>query len=329
MLYTLDMSKKVLLVHGYNGTPEIFKSFKAQLEAFGCEVAMPDFPVREEISVEKYFEIFDQYPDFFGDDVSVIAHSIGNGMFLKYLAASGKGVNRFISLAGFATPFIVEGKDTLNEKVGLINLSEVELTHAQESITESFCVFSNDDHIVPYQTLQDFPRLINGEGILIENIGHMGHKAGLTELPGVAELAAEQTTFEFSCGCIVLNEQNEILLEREISRNGDRFWTFPKGHMEPGETDEQTALRETKEEVGLDVEIIDKEPIMNNYFLHDGKILKQVTHFLARPIGEPKLELQAEEVEQARFMSLDEARNLADFEYTKITIDEVKRRLNK
>ena len=319
---------KVLLVHGYNGVPEIFKSFKAQLEALGCEVAMPDFPVREDISIENYFKVFEQHPDFFGKDVSVIAHSIGNGMLLKYLAATGKGVNRFISLAGFATPFTVEGKDVLNEKVGLINLSETELAHAKEAITESFCVFSNDDHLVPYKTLRDFPKLVDGEPILIENIGHMGHKAGLTELPGVIELAAEKIEFEFSAGCIILND-DKILLEKEISREGDRFWTFPKGHQEAGETDIQTALRETKEEVGLDVEIISEKPIDNNYFLHGGKILKQVSHFLARPTSGTNFKLQTEEVEEARWLSLDEARELASFEFTKITIDEVKERIAK
>lgn len=318
--------KKVLLVSGFNGIPEIFKSFKTELENMGCEVALPEFPAREAISVESYFEVFDQYSDFIGPETSVIAHSIGNGMLIKYLTARGKSIDRFISLAGFAIPFFVEGKDLLNEKVKLLTLSEQELSHAQESIKESFCIFSNDDHLVPYKTLRDFPKLINGEPILIENIGHMGHKAGLTKLPGISELAAEQTTFEFSAGCIILKD-NKVLLEKEISRNGDRFWTFPKGHQEAGETDIQTALRETKEEVGLDVEIIDKKPIDNNYFLLGGKVLKQVSFFLAKPIDNTEPTAQAEEVEQAQWLSLDEARELADFEFTKITIDEVKERM--
>ena len=323
----MDRIRKVLLVHGYNGVPEIFKNFKSQLEATGCEVAMPDFPVRENISVEAYFAVFDQYREFLSGDTAVIAHSIGNGMLLKYLAERNLSLKRYIALAGFASPFVVEGKDTLNEKVALINLSEAELAHAREEVSESFCIFSNNDHLVPYDLLQAYPKQIGGEGILIENIGHMGHKTGLTELPGAVELATGEIRLETSCGCIVLNDKNEVLLEREISRNGDRFWAFPKGHMEAGETEIQTAIRETKEEVGLDVEIFDEGPITNNYFLHDGKVLKRVPHFLARPVGEAKIRLQAEEVEQARFMSLDEARALADFEYTRITIDEVKERM--
>ncbi len=329
MLYTLGMIRKVLLVQGFNGTPEIFKTLKAQLEAFGCEVVLPDFPVREEISVEKYFEVFDRYSDFFGEGCAAIGHSIGNGMLLKYLAAKGKSLDRFVSLAGFAKQFYVEGKDVLNEKVALLNLSEQELSHAREAIAESFCVYSNNDHLVPFEILRDFPKLIGGEDILIENIGHMGHKVGLTELPGVAELAAEKIEFESSCGCIIISDDDKVLMEREISRNGDRFWTFPKGHMEAGETETQTAIRETKEEVGLDVEIIDEKPIDNNYFLHDGKVLKRVMYFLAKVVGDAEIKIQAEEVEQARWMSFDEVRELADFEYTRITIDEVKERLGK
>ena len=39
--------------------------------------------------------------------------------------------------------------------------------------------------------------------------------------------------------------------------NGKPFWSFPKGHQEDGETDIETAIRETKEETNLDVKIID------------------------------------------------------------------------
>ena len=52
---------------------------------------------------------------------------------------------------------------------------------------------------------------------------------------------------EKSCGCIILNEKNEVLL---IHHNAGH-WDFPKGHVEEGETEVQTAIREVKEETGL------------------------------------------------------------------------------
>lgn len=51
-----------------------------------------------------------------------------------------------------------------------------------------------------------------------------------------------------SAGGIVLNERGELALV--MSRNS-RSWLFPKGHVDPGESDEDTARRELEEETGL------------------------------------------------------------------------------
>ena len=55
---------------------------------------------------------------------------------------------------------------------------------------------------------------------------------------------------EKSCGCIVFNDGKVLLV-----RHNKGHWDFPKGHVEPGETEEQTAKREVKEETNIDVEI--------------------------------------------------------------------------
>ena len=56
---------------------------------------------------------------------------------------------------------------------------------------------------------------------------------------------------EKSCGAIIVSDSGRILLIHQ--RKG--HWSFPKGHVESGETEEMTALREVKEEVGLDVRL--------------------------------------------------------------------------
>ena len=59
--------------------------------------------------------------------------------------------------------------------------------------------------------------------------------------------------YEKSCGAIVYRKHHgntEILLVRHIKSG---YWSFPKGHVEEGETEEETARREIKEETGLDV----------------------------------------------------------------------------
>lgn len=61
---------------------------------------------------------------------------------------------------------------------------------------------------------------------------------------------------EKSCGAIVYRKfhgNTEILLIKHVNSG---HWSFPKGHVEKGETEVETALREIKEETGIDV-IID------------------------------------------------------------------------
>ncbi|MET3942693.1 8-oxo-dGTP diphosphatase [Paenibacillus sp. PvP094] len=57
--------------------------------------------------------------------------------------------------------------------------------------------------------------------------------------------------FIVSASVIVLNENNEILLMK-----GRRGWEMPQGCVEQGETIRQAAVREVKEETGIDIELI-------------------------------------------------------------------------
>lgn len=97
--------KNILLIQGFNGIPKVFEYFKNTLEEKGYNVIMPNFPVREEITIEGYFSIFDTYKEYFNNDLIVIAHSIGNPMFIKYIAKNKYIVDKYISLAGFSKDF--------------------------------------------------------------------------------------------------------------------------------------------------------------------------------------------------------------------------------
>ena len=55
-------------------------------------------------------------------------------------------------------------------------------------------------------------------------------------------------------GCFILNDQKEILLVKSYKWAGK--WVVMGGHIELGETINETCLREVKEEVGLDIEYI-------------------------------------------------------------------------
>ncbi|MCU6713047.1 NUDIX hydrolase [Paenibacillus sp. J5C_2022] len=79
-----------------------------------------------------------------------------------------------------------------------------------------------------------------------------------------------------SAAAIVLNEKNELLLIKGPRRG----WEMPGGQVEEGESLSQAAIRETKEESGIDIEIIKFCGLFQNV---RNSICN--TLFLAKPVG--------------------------------------------
>lgn len=86
---------------------------------------------------------------------------------------------------------------------------------------------------------------------------------------------------EKSCGTMII-DQSKVLLIGAKDENGRIFWSFPKGHQESRETDIETAVRETLEEVGLNVEVIDRTPIVVSHLIDDGRAVKDIYLLLAK-----------------------------------------------
>ncbi|CAN7398927.1 NUDIX domain-containing protein [Paenibacillus sp. LjRoot153] len=79
-----------------------------------------------------------------------------------------------------------------------------------------------------------------------------------------------------SAAAIVLNEHNEILL----IRGPERGWEMPGGVVEEGESLKHAAIRETKEESGIDIEVTKFCGVFQN-------VTQSIcnTLFLGRPVG--------------------------------------------
>jgi len=87
---------------------------------------------------------------------------------------------------------------------------------------------------------------------------------------------------EKSCGVVLLNS-NKVLLLQHPDTTTSGHWDFPKGHVEKGEDELQTALRELKEETGIDnIKIVDdfNHHISYTFFRDNETILKEVVFFL-------------------------------------------------
>jgi 8-oxo-dGTP pyrophosphatase MutT (NUDIX family) len=83
-----------------------------------------------------------------------------------------------------------------------------------------------------------------------------------------------------------------------LDRRGRLLWSLPKGHLEPGETEQQTAVREVFEETGILGEVVGKLGTIDFWFVADGRrVHKTVHHFLLVVADPTKLELSDEDVE--------------------------------
>ena len=90
---------------------------------------------------------------------------------------------------------------------------------------------------------------------------------------------------ECSSGAVVFILSDGKPLYLLLKNDQTNYWDFPKGKIEEGETREQTAIREIKEESGLDVDLIDgfSDVIKYMYTSKEGVIIsKEVTFFLAK-----------------------------------------------
>jgi len=104
-------------------------------------------------------------------------------------------------------------------------------------------------------------------------------------------------------------------------------WTLPKGTPDPGETTEQTAIREVAEETGLQVRIVEPLPSIEYTFVQDGtRIHKTVHYFLMEPTG-GDLADHDHEFERVRWVTFDDAPGLLTFQTERALVASAAERL--
>ena len=127
--------------------------------------------------------------------------------------------------------------------------------------------------------------------------------------------------YEKSCGAVVFTRMNNKI-QYLLIRNLTGIYGFPKGHVEQGETEEQTALREVFEEVGLAVKLVsgfrseDEHPIPQKE-----NTMKQIVYFLGE-YSNQEFTYQIEELTDALLTDYETAMTLFQFDSSKRILTE-------
>lgn len=116
--------------------------------------------------------------------------------------------------------------------------------------------------------------------------------------------------YEKSCGSIIFKDDKALVIEQKAG-----FYGFPKGHMEENETEEMTAIREIKEETNLDIKI-DKKLRFEISYIVKNDIKKDVVYFVGYPLND-ELKIQNEELKSARWIPLNEVKDILTFDNLK------------
>ncbi len=130
-------------------------------------------------------------------------------------------------------------------------------------------------------------------------------------------MARLRTASATSAGGVVVRteEVGRSSSSGSVRRERDgRTWTLPKGTPDPGETIEQTAFREVREETGLEVRIIRPIGPIEYWFFQSGTRIHKVVHyFLMEPTG-GDLSRHDAEFETVRWVDVADAPTMLTFE---------------
>lgn len=139
-----------------------------------------------------------------------------------------------------------------------------------------------------------------------------------------------QTRREVSAGGVVYRRRKgriEIALAARRTRRGELAWGLAKGAIEPGEAAESAAVREVREETGLEAEIEAPLGDIRYFYVWEGVRVRKAVHFFLMRATGGRISLHDREMEEVRWFPLEEALELAAYQGEREMLERAAQRL--
>ncbi|HHY53185.1 MAG TPA: NUDIX domain-containing protein [Clostridiales bacterium] len=130
---------------------------------------------------------------------------------------------------------------------------------------------------------------------------------------------------EKSCGALVYRKKGDTVQMLILRHKMGGHWSFPKGHVEAGETEVETALREVREETGLTIQLMPGFREQVCYSPRPG-ISKEVVYFLGYA-EDSRTVRQEEEISEIRWVNLRSMAGYLTYDNDRLLIKNARRYL--
>ncbi len=191
--------KRVIIVHGWSGTPEEgwFPWLKSELEKKEFEVLVPQLPNPKTPRIAKWVPYLAETVGTADEDTYFVGHSMGCQTIARCLETLTEGteIGGAVFVAGFfkrLTKIHEEGEEVIAIAREWLE-TPLDFQKIKSRLPKSVAVFSDNDYYVPLDNADDFRDKLGSEVIIKKGMGHFSGGDKVFELPvaleGVLKLA--------------------------------------------------------------------------------------------------------------------------------------------
>lgn len=190
------MSKRVFIVHGWDGYPEEgwFPWLKKELEQKGFEVIVPQLPRANEPRINNWVPALAATIGEADAQTYFVGHSIGCQTIARYLESLPEStkIGGTVFVAGFFKRLTnLEDDEIVRDVAREWLTTPLDLEKVKLHLTKSVAIFSDDDPYVPMDNQDDYKEKLNSKIIIERNMKHFSGSTGTLELPAALDALLE------------------------------------------------------------------------------------------------------------------------------------------